>query len=210
MLRVVFLIMIAFAFLGCGDGTETETETETSPVSPTVDWELLLQDRGNWELLATLERDVRQRFWHLFHVQSDIEPLILQAFADGKEFLFVIKHPRVNSTQPIQFYFAQPEPAWDDETESVRVDLYYPSEPTWFDHWGPETNIGGRIKREESGFVAVFDLGAPGWKFLHPDNQDQDWIGGSVEFRATREGASIATSYTPHIKEGYVLNIYVR
>ena len=53
----IFLILTLFllVLLGCGDGTETETETETSPVVPTVDWELLLQD-GDWERLAILPR----------------------------------------------------------------------------------------------------------------------------------------------------------
>ena len=217
----IFLILTLclLVFLGCGDGTETDTDTEieTSPVAPPpVDWKALLQDRGNWELLATLDRDVRQQYWHLFYVQPDIESLILQAFADGKEFLFVIDNadPRdLPSTEPTQFYFAQPEGITglvvdgDGKPLSARVDLFYPSPPRWYDHWGPETNLGGQIKRERSGFVATFDMGFPGWKF---ENTDEDWVLGSVEFRATREGASFATSYAPHIKEGYVLKIFAR
>ena len=80
----IFLILTLclLAFLGCDYFTD---ETETSPLAPApVNWEALLQDRGNWELLATLERDVRQQYWHLFSVQPDIESSILQAFAEGE------------------------------------------------------------------------------------------------------------------------------
>ena len=218
MKNILILTLFLLVFLGCDyftDDTETETETETSPVAPApANWEALLQDRGNWELLATLERDVRQQYWHLFYVQPDIKPLILQAFADGKEFLFVIVNPRINSTGAIQFYFAQPEgmEAWrvDDRQGrplSARVDLFYPSPAHWYSHWGPETNLGGQIKRERAGFVATFDMGFGGWQF---ENTDEDWVLGEVEFRATREGTLFATSYAPHIKEGYVLKIFAR
>ena len=111
MLRAVFLLLIAIMFLSCDYLTDdTETEPETSPVAPApANWEALLQDRGNWELLATLKRDVRQDFWHEFYLEPDTETLILQAFLDGKEFLFVIEHPDRSFSRPVQFYFAQPE-----------------------------------------------------------------------------------------------------
>ena len=218
----IFLILTLclLAFLGCDYFTDdTETETETSPVAPApANWEALLQDRGNWELLATLERDVRQQYWHLFYVQPDIEQVLLQAYIDGKEFLFMIVNadPRdAPSTEPIQFYFAQPEGMSVVRDQfgnplSAHVDLFYPSPPYWYSHWGPETNIGGQIKRERSGFVATFDAGFGGWQFEEQGEDLEDWLLGSVEFRATREGASFATSYAPHIKEGYVLKIFAR
>ncbi len=216
MLRVVFLIMIAITFLSCDYLTDdTETEADTFPVGPTLDCSKLLQDRGNWELLATLKRDVRQDFWHEFYLEPNTEALILQTLLDGKEFLFLIEHPDKSFSRPVQFYFAQPEglATYTDAkgfTRADHVDLYYPSPPTWYTHWGPETNaIGGQIRREQSGFVANFFAGFPGAKFQHEDNRDKAFVGGSVEFRATRE-AGIDTAYKPHIKQGFVLKIFAR
>ena len=214
----IFLILTLclLAFLGCDYFTDdTETEPEASPVAPApANWEALLQDRGNWELLATLKRDVRQDYWHEFYVQPETEAILLQAYIDGKEFLFVIDNPDRNFTRPVQFYFAQPEGlvVVEDRTgnpRSAHTDIYYPSPPTWYTHWGPETNIGGQIKREESGFVAEFNAGFAGWRFQHEDNRAKDWVGGFVEFRATRE-AGRDTSHKPHIKEGFVLKIFAR
>lgn len=166
----------------------------------------------DWELLGTLERDVRQKYWHLFHVQEDIEPSILQAYADGKDFLFVIENPDINSILPIQFYFAQPKKPWDDESEEARTLLYYPSPPgRWYEHWGPETNfIGLPIDRSESGLFVDLDLGFAGRNFQHEDNRSQDWVAGSVVFRTTRDGVFANGTYAPHIKDGWVLKIYVR
>ena len=215
MLRVFFLILTAITFLSCDYLTdETETESETFPVGPTLDCSKLLEDRGNWELLALLKRDVRQDYWHLFYVQPDTEMLILRAYIDGREFLFVIDHPDKSFSRPVQFYFAQPEGLGtytdaDGFTRADHADLYYPSPPTWYTHWGPETNIGGQIRRDQSGFVANFFAGFPGAKFQHEDNRDKAFVGGSVEFRTTRE-AGIDTAYKPHIKEGFELIIYAR
>ena len=45
----------------------------------------------DWVLLATLERDIRQRYWSHFHVQADLKAPLLQAYVAGKDFLFVIE-----------------------------------------------------------------------------------------------------------------------
>lgn len=217
MLRVFLLFLTATILLSCDYLTdETETEPETSPVAPPpANWEALLQDRGNWVLLATLKRDVRQDYWHLFYLEPDTEALILQAYISGKEFLFVIDHPDKPRPRPVQFYFAQPEglDTYTDGQGFTRADhanLYYPSPPTWYSHWGPETNIiGGQIRRDQSGFIAIFFAGFPGAKFQHEDNRDKAFVGGSVEFRTTRE-AGIDTAYKPHIKDGFVLKIFAR
>lgn len=168
----------------------------------------------DWALVATLERDVRQRYWHEFHVQEGTDQPILQAYAAGKDFLFVIENSRDNkffhSVSPIQFYFHQPEPPADAESEIARTVLYYPSPPSWYEHWGPETNIAGKIDRSRSGFVMDIDLGTPGWKFTHADNRAKAWVGGSVKFGATRDGIGWHSTYAPHIKTDYVLKIYVR
>lgn len=165
----------------------------------------------DWELIATLERDVRQRYWHEFYVEEGKEQPILKAYALGKDFLFVIEHEKTDTIWPIQFIFAQPEIPFDEESDSTRAVLYYPCPPRWYDHWGRETNyIGQPIDRSESGFIADLDLGFPGRDFEHEDNRSQRWVGGTVKFGATRDGQLWNSTYAPHIKEGYILKIYVR
>ena len=107
----------------------------------------------DWVLVATLERDVRQRHWHEFHVQEGTDQPILQAYEAGKDFLFVIEYEgpvALESIVPIQFYFHQPEPPVDAESEIARTVLYYPSPPSWYEHWGPKTNIVGKIDRSQA------------------------------------------------------------
>lgn len=57
--------------------------------------------------------------------------------------------------------------------------------------------------------MANFFAGFPGAKFKHEDNRAKDFVGGSVDFRATRE-AGVDTAYKPHIKDGFVLKIFAR
>lgn len=138
---------------------------------------------------------------------SRTEQPILQAYRAGKDFLFKIENARATapSITPIQFYHHQPEPP--DRTKW----LYYPSPPRFYEHWGGETTLlGFPIDREHSGFLAKFYIGFDGRAFEHQQNREQDWVGGTVEFKATRDGAIADQTYAPHIREGYVLKIYVR
>ena len=67
----------------------------------------------DWELIATLERDIRQKHWDQFYVQEDLEPGILSAYSQGKDFLFVIEQSNmpagVTSFIPIQFTIINPK-----------------------------------------------------------------------------------------------------
>ena len=163
----------------------------------------------DWELIATLERDIRQRHWHQFYVQEDVEPGILSAYTQGKDFLFVIENSElpigVTSFTPIQFYYHQPE------VPEGRNILFYPSSG-WFTHWGPKQTFGGTpIDRSGAGFIVDFDPGFPGSEFNHPNNKQKQWVSGSLEFRTTLEKWRLLTpTYSPHIIDGYVLKIYVR
>lgn len=159
----------------------------------------------DWVLLATLERDVRQRYWHLFHVQSDVRDPIFRAYLAGRDFLFVLERAQdvgvsqgrgFVRTAPIQFYFHQPEPPLKSAS------LYYPSAQGWFDHWGPETNgVGVPYDREHSGFVARFSVTVSSADEVFPVE---------LVFGATRDGFFWDTSYQPHIDQAYVLRIFVR
>lgn len=159
----------------------------------------------DWALVATLERDVRQRYWHLFHVQSDLKDPIFRAYLAGRDFLFVLERVQdvgvsqgrgFVSTTPIQFYFHQPEPPLKSAS------LYYPSTRGWYDHWGPETTfIGTSIDRQHSGFVAKFSIIVSANDEVFP---------AELAFGATRDGLFWSESNAPHIKKDYVLKIYIR
>ena len=161
----------------------------------------------DWTLLTTLERDVRQKLWHVFHVPKGTDQPILRAYIDGKDFLFTIENTRATapSLLPIQYYFHQPEPP--EQTTW----LYYPSTARFYEHWGGKTTVlGFPIDRSDSGFLVDFDIGFAGAAFQQAENRAKDWVGGTVEFRTTRDGTFASETYAPHIKEGYVLKIYVR
>ena len=49
----------------------------------------------DWALVATLERDIRQKHWHQFYVQEDIEPKILTAYTQGQR--LSIRHRTIRS-----------------------------------------------------------------------------------------------------------------
>ena len=159
----------------------------------------------DWQLIATLERDVRQRFWHLFHVQSDLKDPIFRAYLAGRDFLFVLERVQdvgvsqgrgFVSTAPIQFYFHEPDPPVKSAS------LYFPSARGWYDHWGPETTfIGTPIDRQHSGFVAKFSVVVSA--------SDEVFLS-ELAFGATRDALFWDASYAPHIKTDYVLKIYVR
>ena len=175
-------------------------------VSPAVPQETVIVER-DWTLLTTLERDVRQKLWHVFHVPKGTDQPILRAYINGKDFLFTIENSRATapSLLPIQYYFHQPQPP--EQTTW----LYYPSTARFYEHWGGETTIlGFPIDRSDSGFLVDFDIGFAGAAFQQPENRAEQWVGGTVEFRTTRDGTFASDLYAPHIKEGYVLKIYVR
>ena len=164
----------------------------------------------DWELIATLERDIRQKHWHEFYVQKDIEPKILNAFRDGKDLFFEIVDS--DSFVKTDFYLIQPNPptGW--------VKRFYPSSG-WFDHWGPEkaTAFAVPVDRSNPGLVISLDPGFPGSEFQHPDNRNKKWVGGDVEFRTklipekkTNLDWAAVDGYPPHIKDGIVLKVYVR
>ena len=163
----------------------------------------------DWELIATLERDIRQKHWDQFYVQEDLEPGILSAYTQGKDFLFVIEQSNmpagVTSFIPIQFYYHQPE------IPTGRNILFYPSSG-WFTHWGPKQTFGGTpIDRSGAGLIVDFDPGFPGHAFQNAENRQKQWVSGSLEFRTTLEKWRLLTpTYSPHIADGYILKIYVR
>ena len=163
----------------------------------------------DWKLIATLERDIRQKHWHQFYIQEDTKPKILTAYTEGKDFLFTIERTDrgtgVKSFIPIQFYYHQPE------KPSGRNILFYPSDG-WFTHWGPKQTFGGfPIDRSGTGLIADFDPGFPGGAFQHPENREKRWVNGTLEFRTTLEKSRLLTpTYSPHIADDHVLKIYAR
>ena len=186
-------------------------DTELSIPPPLLSEEPTTNEH-KWLLLATLERDVRQKHWHEFYVQDDVKSDIAKAYSTGQDFLFIIEKIGSNSFVPIQFYFMQPEPP-----TGLNV-LFFSSTVIFWDYWVPETNWAGApigIERtpELEGLVVSLDPGSPGTNFQHPKNRAQEWVGGDVEFRITRnsrESRLWATDYEPHISQNNVLKVYTR
>ena len=121
---------------------------------------------SKWTLIATLERDVRQKHWHEFYVQDDVKSDIAKAYSTGQDFLFIIEKIGSNSFVPIQFYFMQPEPP-----TGLNV-LFFSSTVIFWDYWVPETDWAGApigIERtpELEGLVVSLDPGSPGTNFQH-------------------------------------------
>lgn len=185
-----------------------DTELSIPPPVPTTTTEPIVIDR-KWELIATLKRDVRQEHWHEFYVQDDIEPQILSAYVEGKDFLFVIDWANNNSFVPIDYYWMQPEPP------KGRKERFFRAEG-WFRYWVPEKNWAGfdtgiERKPEREGLIVQMDPGISGDNFLHPDNRNKEWLLGEVAFRVTRDKAFLfKTDYEPHINDGIVLKVYAR
>lgn len=181
------------------------------PTDPTAQPTVIERD---WELIATLERDLYQKDWHKFHVYDHDEQNILTAFREGKDLLFAIGAADGQSISPIQEYFIQTEPP------TIEKRLFYPySNEKWFTHWGPENATTHRVPvdRSNPGLSIILDPGFPGSEFHHPDNKKKKWVGGDVEFRTklipekkTDWDWAAVRQYSPHIKEGIVLKIYAR
>ena len=176
--------------------------TNPSEIQPTI-------IERNWQLIATLDRDIRQKHWDQFYVQEDLEPGILSAYTQGEDFLFVIEQSNmpagVTSFIPIQFYYHQPE------IPTGRNILFYPSSG-WFTHWGPKQTFGGTpIDRSGTGLIIDFDPGFPGHAFQNAENRQKQWVSGSLEFRTTlQKSRLLSPTYSPHIADGYILKIYTR
>ena len=155
----------------------------------------------NWAFIATLERDFRQKFWHTFHVPDDTKQKILKHFRDGRDFLFVVeKTSGVPTTVSIQFPYMQTEPPTGLKTQ------FYKS-AGWFTHW--RDNVERNPEKE--GFIMNMDPGESGDVFENRVNREKEWVLGDIEFRVTgNEALLFSETFEPHIKDGYVLKIYVR
>ena len=202
---------IAFAYLACGDGTETETETETSPVVPTVDWELLLQD-GDWERLAILPR--HNLYPDTFRMVDEYIDPITSAYAAGKHFAFVIY--KDTYIRQKQFFLVQPEPPAKPEfDEDSRL---LPGQPTplhvwhfpdpdawWFQYWG---NAAVQ-DREKAGFTVKFDMTPMFQPSVPGVKKEREYLFGP-EFGTSLDGVGVGGPGAPEIKVDWVLNIYVR
>ena len=179
-----------------------DTELSIPPLVPTSIAEPIAT-QSKWTLIATLERDVRQKHWHEFFVQDDVKSDILTAYTTGQDFLFVIEKVESNTFVPTEFYFMQPEPP-------TELNVLFFQSSGWFEYWAPDFNWIVR-KPEREGLIVFLDPGSPGTNFEHPDNRKKKWVLGNIEFRGTRSKAFLfADSYEPHIRDNILLKVYTR
>ena len=131
---LTFTLLFAFCFIGCDienpftseEPTDAETDTQASDEAtdaklPTVNVVFPTMEcpppNHDWELLATLERDPLNPY--KFYVPDgkvahlpDLTDTLNGAYAEGKDFIFVIRNIdwRVNKSIPIQHYLLQVAP----------------------------------------------------------------------------------------------------
>ena len=169
------------------------------PTDPTAQPTVIERD---WELVATLERDLYQRNWHQFHVYDHDKENILTAFRDGKDLLFELGGKSGQQYRfPIRFYHHQPEPP------TIENNLFYPSHG-WFKDERKSQGLGDTPAGTIMGLAVHLDPGFPGWGWANPENNKKKWVSGGVKFWVTYQKD---TTYTfVHIGKGHVLRVYAR
>ena len=213
MLRFLLLITIAFAFLGCGDGG---VETEMSPVMVGAETEMSseypcpIEDRGDWVLLVELPRQNLSPYQFRM-INEWIDP-IMQAYVDGKDFLFVIyRLSRVlpdgrrtdGSIYQARYYLESPGLLhWNIPLQV----FHFPDvNAHWFQYWGNP----GVQDRKVAGFTVTFDS----TPFPNPSvkgvEKPRDYLH-FPEFGTSLDGLGVGGPGRPEIREGWILNIYIR
>ena len=166
-------------------------------------------DRGNWELLVTLpRRNLSPASFRM--VDEWIDP-ITEAYVDGKDFLFLIYEPRKqtgpdSSTFRIyqSRYYLEAPGLLHAETDTLRYHFPDP-DAWWFQYWGNAAFQDRTI----AGFTVEFNT-TPMFEPTNPAVEKQREYLYAPEFGTTLDGQSVAGRGAPEIREGLLLNIYVR
>ena len=194
------------------EAPEPESEATGTEVAP--QYPCPIEDYGDWTLLTTLARNN----FNLseFRVPKEEIDLITQAYADQKDFLFVIYDPAVII-----------DPRWNRGVERAgRSDLearYYLENPGllegtvlvlhsktfhfvdpnafWFKHYDKHRDLS------QSGFTVTFDT----TPFIEPEKalnpRKYEW---APSFGTSLEGWAVGGAGAPDITQDFVLSIYTR
>ena len=202
-MKHLFAVMIALAFLGCfHEGVETGVapETEVTPAElPVVEYPCPNFDRGDWTLLVELPR--RNLSPYRFRMVKEWIDPIVQAYVDGKDFLFVIYHLR-NISQA-RYYLDSPGLLHENTTLQF---FHFPdAKARWFQYWGNPLYQD----RELAGFTVEFDS-TPMFEPSVPGvEKSRDYLY-FPEFGTSLDGLDVGGHGAPEIKVDWVLRIYTR
>ena len=213
-MRLFFAVMIALAFLGCfHEGVETGVapETEVTPAElPVVEYPCPNFDRGDWVLLVELPRQNLSPY-RFRMVNEWIDPIV-QAYVDGKDFLFVIYQPSKplpdggrtgGNIYQARYYLEAPGLLYWNTTLQV---FHFPdAKARWFQYWGNPVVQD----RELAGFTVTFDNTLMPEPLAEGVEKSRNYLH-SPEFGASLDGVGVGGPGAPEIKEGRLLNIYVR
>ena len=206
-MRHLFVVMIALAFLGCfHEGVETEVTPEEMPV---VEYPCPPLDRGDWVLLVELPRqNLNPDTFRM--VNEWIDPIV-QAYIDGKDFLFVILSPGKElpdgrrtfyNIHSARFYLESPGLLHD----VLGAQMFHFPDPNgrWFTHW----DRSGR-DRTQAGFTVKFDSRPMPEPTIVPGaKKEREYLFGAV-FGTSLDGQVVGDG-SPEIKVDWVLRIYTR
>ena len=214
-MRHLFVVMIALAFLGCfHEGVETEVAPAEMPV---VEYPCPPLDRGDWVLLVELPRqNLNPDKFRM--VNEWIDPIV-QAYIDGKDFLFVILLPGKELPDPgedfpdgrrtgynihsARFYLESPGLLHD--VLGAQMFHFPDSNGRWFTHW----DRAGR-DRTRTGFTVLFDSTPMPEPMIVPGaKKEREYIFGP-DLGTSLDGLVVGGSGAPEIKVDWVLRIYTR
>ena len=169
-------------------------------------------DRGDWVLLVELpRRNLEPDKFRM--VEEWIDPIV-QAYVDGKDFLFVIWRPSWElpdgeltggNIYQSRYYLEAPGLLY----KNTKLQIFHFVDPAarWFQHW----DRAGR-DRTQSGFTIEFDatlIPMPELMLVPGAKKEREYIFGP-EFGTSLDGVGVGGPGAPEIKVDWVLRIYTR
>ena len=189
----IFLILtlLVLAVLGCGDGADSGVMPTEGTIPIEVTTPKLADD---WEHVVKLPRQNLSPD-NFRMVDEWIDP-IMQAYVDGKDFLFVILSPGKElpdgtrtgyNIRSARFYLEAPGLLHD----VLGLQIFHFPDPNghWFTHWDR-----AGLDRTQAGFTVEFDSSP----LFGP------------EFGTSLDGVFVGGGGAPEIKVDWVLRIYTR
>ncbi len=194
-----------------------ETEGEVIETDAPVLYPCPIEDRGDWALLARLERNNFNL--PAFRVPAELIDPITQAYVDQKDFLFIIYEPAILYESPIGLgssdragglvniarYYLESPGLLNANALIIHNQAFHFVDPqaVWFRHWYQHGD------RTQSGFVASFDTTPTEPDILNPKIRARKFWH-APEFGASLFGSFVGDIGAPEIRELIVLDIYVR
>ena len=214
LITMLFVVVL----LGCEDESEIlkpyDGPIAYASIIEEDEYDCPIEDYGDWTLLTTLNRN-NFNLENFRVPKEEIDP-ITQAYADQKDFLFVIYQPailvdpRINrgneraggTTAQARYYLEAPG-LLEGTSLIPHLQKFHFVDPDafWFQHYDKVRDLS------ESGFTVIFDT----TPFIEPEKsvnpRKYEW---SPLFGTSLNGWWVGDAGAPDIRQDYVLNIYTR